>query len=76
LEEPSIATTVQGVYLYLYFAATCFGIRWPSSGEMYNILSSYPPEDGQRRLKHKHLEQLLREMVPSIILMIRIYHTK
>jgi hypothetical protein len=47
LEESSPATIVQGIYLYLYFAATCLGLRWPSSGGMYNILRSYPPEDGQ-----------------------------
>jgi hypothetical protein len=45
-EEPSFATTVQGVYLYLYFAATCFGLRWPSSGGIYNILGSYLSYNG------------------------------
>jgi hypothetical protein len=46
LEEPSLATTVQDVYLYLYFAATCFGLRWPSSGGIYNILGSYLSHNG------------------------------
>jgi hypothetical protein len=36
------ATTVQGIYLYLYFAATCFGLRWPSSGGIHNILGKLP----------------------------------
>jgi hypothetical protein len=24
------------VFVYIYFAATCFGSRWPSSGEIHN----------------------------------------
>jgi hypothetical protein len=50
LEEPFLATTVQGVYLYLYFAVTCFGLRWPSSGGIYNILGSYCQKHTQIRL--------------------------
>jgi hypothetical protein len=38
LEEPSFATIFQGVYfvLFIYFAATCFGSCWPSSGGIRN----------------------------------------
>jgi hypothetical protein len=37
LEEPSLATILQGVYFIFYvFAATCFGPRWPSSGGIQN----------------------------------------
>jgi hypothetical protein len=46
LEEPSLPTTVQGVYLYLHLAATCFGFRWPSSGGIHNILGSYLSHNG------------------------------
>jgi hypothetical protein len=35
LEEPSLATTLQGVY-FIYFAATCFGLCYPSSGGIHN----------------------------------------
>jgi hypothetical protein len=42
LEEPSLATALQGdyfifyIYIFLYFAATCFGPCWPSSGRIHN----------------------------------------
>jgi hypothetical protein len=39
LEEPSFATTFQGVYFifyFLYFAAACFGPCRPSSGGIHN----------------------------------------
>jgi hypothetical protein len=35
LEEPSLAQLFK-VFIYIYFAATCFGPRWPSSGGIYN----------------------------------------
>jgi hypothetical protein len=35
LEEQSLATTFN-VFIYIYFAATCFGPSWPSSGGIHN----------------------------------------
>jgi hypothetical protein len=48
LEELSLAITGQGAYLYsyLHFATTCFGLCWPSSGGIYNILGSYLYHNG------------------------------
>jgi hypothetical protein len=37
LDEPSLATALQGVYFIFYiFAATWFGPCWPSYGEIHN----------------------------------------
>jgi hypothetical protein len=36
-EEPSFATTVQGVYFTYILTATCFDPHWPSSSGTYNI---------------------------------------
>jgi hypothetical protein len=35
LQEPSLATTLQGVY-FVFFAATCFRPCWPSSAGIHN----------------------------------------
>jgi hypothetical protein len=45
-EEPSFATTVQGICFIYILTATCFGPRWPSSGGTYNILRSYHSHNG------------------------------
>jgi hypothetical protein len=37
------------VFIYIYFAATCFGPRWPSSGGIHNIFEKLP-----HPLKEKH----------------------
>jgi hypothetical protein len=38
-------------FIYIYFAATCFGPRWPSSGGIHNIFGKYghvgTPEEGE-----------------------------
>jgi hypothetical protein len=36
LEEPYLATSRQGVYLYIFLPSTCFGPCWPSSGGIHN----------------------------------------
>jgi hypothetical protein len=53
LEQPSLATTFQGVYfiLYIYFAATCFGPCWPLQAE-YKIILCIPLKVGQQGRKH------------------------
>jgi hypothetical protein len=37
LEEPSLVTTLQGIYFifYICFAAKCVGPRWPSSSRIH-----------------------------------------
>jgi hypothetical protein len=39
LEELFLATTLQGVY-FIFFAATCFGPCWPSSGGIHNYFNA------------------------------------
>jgi hypothetical protein len=31
------------MFIYIYFAATCFGPRWPSSGGIHNYLLEVTP---------------------------------
>jgi hypothetical protein len=43
LWEMSLATTLQGVYfIFMYFAATCFGPCWPSLGEIHSYSRKLP----------------------------------
>jgi hypothetical protein len=41
LEEPSLSTIFKE-FIYIYFAVTCFGPRWPSSGGIHNIFGKIP----------------------------------
>jgi hypothetical protein len=34
------------VFIYIYFTATCFGPRWPSSGGIHNIFGKLPHYNG------------------------------
>jgi hypothetical protein len=45
LEGPSSQQLFK-VFIYIYFAATCFGPRWPSSGGIHNIFGKLPHYDG------------------------------